>query len=696
MAVLEKIRVKFGMAATIIIALGLLSFIVSPSDLISAFQNMSSKNDVGEINGKSVSYTDFQADVQDMTIINELASGTSASGAEAQKQVRDAVWQNLIYRDLFIKKAQEAGINVGKEEIIDLTTGNSLSPLIYQNPAFLDETGYFSKEQLSAFLQSMEADQTGNLKLYWNYLQTSIINQKYADKYTALFSNASVLNALQLRNELDNNNNTVDADFISIPFGYQADSTIVVSDSEIKTYYNEHKSLYKQNASRDIEYVVFEVVPSEKDINDTKTAVADLFEEFSTTDNMKSFLLKNSDRTLSDYWYKKGELRTVNSNVEDFVWSDGASVSDIITSGNSFYVVKVMDSQMIPDSAYVKHILLQGDAVSKADSLLACVKKGESISNLAAVYSADQGSMDGGELGSIGWMTQNYMIPGFESVITAKTNEPFILDTQYGKHVVLVTEKSAPVEKKQVAIFEKEAIPSKETFNKHYSEANAFATAAAGSYENYKKAVEDQSVYSHPVNNMLESSESLGSINNTKEITRWVYSNKEGKVSEIITVDQNYFFIVTLKNIHKAGYATVSEAAPSIRQRLTYLKMGEKAGAQVKEQMEGLSSLEEIAEKLNSSVNSQSGIAFSSLNSQGLDPAFIGAVSAAQEGKIYGPVVGQIGVYVFQITGRDTGTYYTEDDANSRNAQYASYNSQLIIPVMMTDADVQDNRARFF
>ena len=695
MAVLEKIRVKFGMFATGLVALGLLSFIVSPQDLISAFQNGSSKFDVGNINGKRISYADFQADVQDMTTVNELL-GVTSQGAEAQEQARDAAWQNLIYRDLFVKKAQAAGINVGKAEIVDLTAGNALSPLIYQNPVFLDETGSFSKDQLSNFIQSLNMDETGRLKLYWNYLQTSIVNQKYADKYNALFTQASLQNALQIRKEIEQNNNTTDVDFVMVPFGYQPDTTIVVSDSEIKAYYNAHKKLYKQVANRDMEYVVFEVVPSAKDIDDTKAAVADLYDEFSTTESMKSFLLKNSERTLNDYWYKQGELATVNYDLDSFVWSGDGNVSDIISSGNNFYVARIMDSQMIPDSAFVKHILLQGDATAKADSLLNLVKKGENFANLAAAFSADQGSMADGELGSIGWMTQNYMISGFESVLSAKAGEPFILDTQYGKHIVLVSQKSAPVAKKQVAIFEKDAIPSKDTFNKFYAQANTFATAAAGGYENYRKAVEEQGVYSHPVNGMMESSDRLGSIDNTKEVTRWVFDNKVGKVSEIITVDQNFFFIATVKGIHKEGYATVAEAAPSIRQNLAYLKEGEKLGEEIKAKIAGMSNLEEIAEKLNSSVSSQSGVAFSSLNSAGLDPAFIGALSVAEPGKICGPVVGQIGVYVFRVTGRDTGSYYTEDDAKSRDLQYASYNSQMVIPVMMDDADVKDNRARFY
>ncbi len=607
------------------------------------------------------------------------------------------MWQDLVYRNLFLKKAQAAGIRVGEAEMVDLTTGNDLSPLIAQNPVFLDENGQFSRALLSDFIHNVNSDQTGNLRLYWNYLQNSVSSSQYSQKYYSLFTAASLPNALQVSSEIAENNTTADAEFVMIPFGYQPDSTLSVSDSEIKAYYNAHKKFYRQQANRDMEYVVYEVVPSEKDINDMKETVAGLYEEFASTDNMKAFLLKNSDRAYSEYWYKKGELSTVYSGIDNFVWEGNSAVSDIMTSRNNFYVARVLDTKMIPDSAYVKHILLQGtNAKSEADSLVNVIKKGENISNLAATYSLDKSSMADGELGAIGWMTQSYLIPGFESVITAKVGEPYVIDTQYGTHVVLVTRKSRPVEKKQVAILEKDVLASKETFNDYYAKANTFATMAAGGYDNYKKAVDSLKVYSHPVNGMLESSDKLGAIDNTKEVTRWVYENKAGKVSPILTIDNNYFFIATVKNIHKEGYASVNEVASTIRQSLLMKKQGEKKQAEVKELIAGLTDMEAIAGKLGSTVSTQSGIAFSSINSQGLDPAFIGAVSVAPEGKVCGPVLGSIGVYVFKVTSRDTGSYYTEDDAKARDARYASYNSQLILPVMMDDADVKDNRARFY
>ncbi len=697
MAVLEKLRVKFGMAVSIIIAIGLLSFIIDPNEVISAFNGMSSKYDVGEINGKSVSYNNFQEDIQKFTTINEFMTGSTAQGAEQQAQIRNAAWQDLIYRYLFDVKAGEAGLKVGDSEMVDLTTGNSVSPLISQNPAFLDENGNFSKTNLVNLINNLGSDQSGNLRLYWNYLQSSIYNQQLFAKYSSLFTQSNVVTPMMLKRTIAENNNTSDVEFVMVPFGYQQDSTIVVSDSEIKNYYNSHKKFYKQQASRDIEYVVYEVKPSDKDIAAEGKKVADIYNEFATAENVKSFLMKNSDKPYEDIFYKPGDLNTVSSDVESFVWNGTGNVSAVFEKGNDFYVARIMDTKMVPDSVYVRHILLQGDNAEKeADSLKNVIANGGNFTSLASLYSADKNSAADGEKGNIGWMTQTYMIPGFESVLTAQKGTPFVLKTNYGYHVVEVTRTSSPILKKKVAILVKETLASKETFQSVYAKANQFAVMAAGKYDNYKKAVDSLGVYSHPVNNMLEGTDRLGSIENAKEVSRWAYDNKVGKVSNIITVDNSYFVIATVCGIHKEGYAKVNEVASSIRQQLYYEKMAEKKTAEVAEKIKGLNDLQAIADKLGTTVSTHTGVAFSSMNSQGLDPKFIGAVSVAPVDKISAPVAGSIGVYVFKVTGRDTGSFYTEDDARTRQSQMAMYASQMIIPVMMQDADVKDNRGRFY
>ena len=204
MAVLEKIRVKFGLLISIIIALALLSFIIDPTTLQSAFQTMSSKYDVGKIAGKSISYTDYQEEVDRLSKINEVVTGSSASSEEQQKSIRDAAWQSLVDKYLFLKNAKAAGIVVGEEEMVDLTTGENPSPVIAQNYAFADESGNFSPDNLVQFVRSLSSDQTGVYRNYWNYLQNSVYTQQFYSKYGALFTNSDIQNPLMLRRAILN------------------------------------------------------------------------------------------------------------------------------------------------------------------------------------------------------------------------------------------------------------------------------------------------------------------------------------------------------------------------------------------------------------------------------------------------------------------------------------------------------------
>ena len=660
MAVLETIRVKLGIFITVLIAVALLSFIIDPSTLQSVSSSMSSKYDVGEIDGKAISYTDFQADVDRFTTINEIMTGSSVSNEETQISIRNAAWQSLIDKHLFIRNAKAAGINVGEEEIVDILSGVIDSPVITQNPAFCDENGVFSPALLNDFVSYISTDETGRLKLYWDYLIESAQTQQYYDKYYSLFAQSNVANPLMLTNEIEANNNTFDVEFVMVPFGYVQDSTIVVSDSEIKKYYDAHKKFFQQPASRDIEYVVYEVVPSAEDIAAANEDLVKVYDEFAAAENMKSFLLANSDRQYDATWYKAGELNTVAKVVNDFAFQKNASVSEVLTNGNTFYAVRVMEEAMVPDSVFVKYVPATSENV---DSLLNTVEPM--------------------------WITQ---VPGFEDIMTAKKNSKVTV----GGLTFEVVDRTAPVAKKRVAVLEKSAVPGKETVNSYYSKANTLATKSAGKYENFQAACTEEGVYAHPVNRMLESSSRLGSIDHTKEVTRWAFEAKVGDVSNIITVDNNYFIVAALKGIHKEGYADVKEVASQIENVLYMEKAGEKKAAEIAEKIAGKGTMEAIAEALETSVSTKEGVAFSSLTAQGLDPKFIGAASVAEDGKICGPLAGTVGVYVYKVTGRDTGAFYTEDDAKAYDAQKTQYTTQAVVSVMMEEGKVKDNRARFF
>ncbi len=601
MAVLETIRVKFGVVITVLIAIALLSFIIDPTTLQNVASSMSSKYDVGEIDGKSVSYVDFQKDVEKTKGVLELL-GFQANSEQAQSYVRDEAWKELFDSYYFIPNAERAGIYVGNQEALDLISGDNISPVIAQ--VFSDENG-FNKEAFLNFVNYCRQDQSGRYQELLNYLCNAAISQQYYSKYFSLFSESNITNELGLENEIADNNNSVNAEFVMVPFGFAQDTTVVVSDSEIKDWYKAHKkmnaykSLFTQKASRDIEYVVYDILPSAEDIAAANEDIAELAGEFAATTNVKSFLLANYCQFYEKY-YKEGELNTVAPEVNDFVFNNnGQEVSPVLSHDNTFYIVRILD-----------------------------------------------------------------------------------------------TKKEDGVVTKQVAVLEKEAVASKATVNGIYAKAKAFASQAAGGYKDFRAAVDTQAVYAHTAN-LIEGAARIGSIDNAKEITRWAFDAKKGKVSEIFDINKDYFVVAVLTGINKEGYKDLKEVSPVIRDILYREKLADHKAAEVAEKIAGLDNMAAVAEALGTTVSTKDGITFSSLTSQGLDPAFIGAVTSAEAGKISAPVKGSYGIYVFNVTAKETGAFYTEDDANAKTAQMNQYMAQMLLGVMNENV-VTDNRARFY
>lgn len=595
MAVLETIRVKFGIVITALIAVALLSFIIDPQTLQQVWFSVSSKNDVGQIDSKSISYEEFQKEV------DKLTSLYGARGEEQQQEINNLAWQAMINKYLFLKNANKAGINVSDAEMVSIISGDIASPVLNQNPYFVDENGAFSVDRVLEMSKFAASDQSGQAKAFWNFVQNEAKNEMYYSKYLSLLNQSNFNNTLMAANQIAESNNTFNVEFVMVPFGFQKDSTIVVSDKEIKAYYNSHKKFYKQPASRDIEYVEFEIKPSAEDVELANNAIVKVYDEFKNTNDVKNFLSRNSDRKFDETWYKDGDLNTVSRKVNDFVFNSNQKVSEVIDDNESLFVVRVLG-----------------------------------------------------------------------------------------------TKKEDGVIKKQVAIFEKAPYASEKTKSACYAKANAFAAVATGSYDNFTKAVQEQGLYARPVNKMLEGTDKLGSIERTKEITRWAFDAKKGAVSEIKNIDNKYFVVAVLTGIHEEGYTPVSEVSSRIENILYSEKLADKKIAEVTEKVAGLEDMQAVAEALGTTVSTQEGVVFTTTGYQALDPKFVGAASVAEEGKISAPVAGNVGVYVYKVTGRETGASFTEEDAKNLAAQKSYYASQMLVPTMMEDADVKDNRARFF
>ena len=694
MAVLEKIRVKLGAFITVLIAVALLSFIIDPDTLQSTMSMFSSKYDVGEIAGEGISYQDYQKKVEYYSSIYQMSNGSSRND-ETQELINNTAWQSEIADRVVVPATLAAGLTLGEEEMYDLTQGNNISPVLSGEASFLDENGNFDRNRVLQFVQAIDQDETNNLGMYWQFLEDNVVKDQLFTKYVSLLGQSAYMNQVELANAIAENNTTYNVDFVMQPYGFAMDSTITVSNAEVKAYYDEHKESYKQVESKDIEYVVFEVAPSAEDIASAQEAFEDTYQDFLQTDNMKNFLSRNSDNKFNTMYFKEGELRSVSLELEKlFEKPKAGNVVAPFQEDNFFYAAKIMDVKQLPDSVFVQHILLQGADAAKADSIMAVAKKGN-FAALAAEFSADQ-NPNVAEAGDLGWMTQQYNVPGFESIFFAKKGEMLKLNTQYGTHIVKIKDVTKPVEKIQVALLAKEIVASKKTYSEVYAKANNVVAATNGKIDGFKEAVAAEGASIIPGLRIVPSAKSVGSHQKAREVVRWINENEVGTVSPIITVENKYFFVVAVKEAHKEGYASMQEVYQQIHTVLYLQKKGEKVAQESKEAVAGATTIEAVAEKLNTTVSSRTGISFASLNTQKLDPKFIGAIAGAAENTLVGPVVGEIGVYYFVVKGKEVGAFYTEDDAKERSKQIFGYTVNIIPAILAEQANVVDQRYKFY
>ena len=350
----------------------------------------------------------------------------------------------------------------------------------------------------------------------------------------------------------------------------------------------------------------------------------------------------------------------------------------------------------MPDSVFVQHILLQGNNAEKADSLINEINGGKSFAELAAQFSADK-NPNVEETGDLGWMTQRYSIPGFESIFKAKKGEILKLTTTYGTHIVKIKDAKNFAKRYNVAMLVKESVPSDRTRNEYRQQAMDLASAGAGSIEKFRQAANEKGYAVIPARGVNPRAKQINNIADAREVVRWVNDNKPGVVNteEFDIANGSCFLVLGVTAKHEQGIASEKEVASQIRQILTFEKQGKKVAEEVKKAVEGAGSLDQVAEKLGLTVSNRSGISFASVSQQ-LDPKFVGAIAAAKENTLVGPVVGNFGVYYFVIKNKEVGEFYTEADAKQKKAQEFAYISRIIPSIMSSKVEIKDNRSKFF
>ena len=685
MAVLEKIRVKFGILITVLVALALLSFIIDPQTLQSAFQMMSSDNKVGEMNGKNINYREFYEDYDHYLKLYGMM-GQNTNSEEAQTAIRDIAWQDNYTRLVFAPKAEKAGLFVGKEEMFDLTQGDHISPVLLQQRLFADENGAFSRVALLNFVQSIDNDASGQSEAYWNFLEKSIYDAQLYGKYAALMHASVLMNNIEKEQNIAENNTTCDADYVVIPLGFEPDSTVKVSASEIRDYYNARKDNLRQPANRDIEYVLFEVVPSQADIDAKRADFENLYEEFKTAENLKNFVALHSDAKWDNNWYSKAQLEGM-PEFQAVAFGRGAKVSAIREDGDSFSAARVFARGMVSDSAHVYYAAFALTDEAAADELVNEAKKARVMPD---------------SFKELGWLTQQIsaanglsdlnvaLQPASGKVVKVRSTATQTL------FVLYVTERTRPVEKVQLATLVGNVLPSEDTYRDFLMKATEVADKAAGKYANFETVCRDENLPVIPVQNVLESTRRIGVCDNARELVRWVFDKKTKKnsVSDVIIVDNKYYFVAAVTEVRKEGQVELKDIASQFEFAIRAEKSLKNLQAKVAEEIKDCATLQDVASRYDLTVNHGSALSFGS-QYQG-NGKLMGALAKAEPNKIYGPILSEYGVTVFQLLSRETGSYYTEKDAATYAQQKADYTVQVLDQAISEEAQIKDYRARFF
>ena len=705
MATLQNIRNRAGVLVAIIIGLALLAFILG--DLLRAGSSIlqSSKMDIGEIDGTSVKYNDFQKKVEQTADVYKMNSGNTQINDHLWSQIREQVWQGTIRENIMTPIYEEEGIAVSPEELFDMVQGNNIHPIVRQ--LFTNtQTGQFNKSTVLNFLKAIDSNTASSKqKAYWLYLEDQITKDRLYTKYINLLSKGLFITKKQAKYSLANNNKTVNIQYIKQEYNSIPDSAVNINESEINKYYKQHQEDYKETALREIQYVVFPVIASQEDDIATKKWIDEIKSDFTSSKNNKEFVNINSDVHFDDTFNKKDEL---SSELADFAFN--GKVGDVYgpyKKDGKYQLVKIDDIANLPDSVKARHILIlpqtagsQKRASEIADSLKNRIEKGDSFDALAKKYSEDKGSVARG--GDLGWFKKNQMIKEFENVcFTGKVGEIYTVTSKYGVHVIELMKKGKEEKQVKLAKLIRNIEPSNNTYQTVYAQASKFASKTT-TEDQFQENVKKENL-NRKIARVKENDEQITGLDQSRALIRAAYTaksktvlkNKEG--STIFEFGDN-FVIGILSAAKKNGIASLESVRPRIVMEVKKAQKAKILTAKMKEAISG-NDLEATAKKLNSEVKDANNITFNSYTAAyGMEPAVTGTVISLGTNKISAPIEGLTGVYLAKvISEKENAKTDTEEMETAKLKQSLTYRTNYFAYETLKDkAEIEDMRSKFY
>ena len=698
MAVIGKIRNKSGLLIAVIgIAMGL--FVLG--DLLGSGQGLfqQQETNVAEIKGKKISYMEFEGMVQ-----KEI--GSQNLDEAAREQVRQRVWNLLLQEKIMFEEYNSLGLSVSPEELfyaIKNTGPNSIMTQYFTNPQtgqvfeqFRDPVtgGLNSQRVINYIRQVLESDQAES----WIPVERAVKMDRLESKYYNLIKAGLNPSTLQVNNQVADRNSVVSFNYVVKNYASIDDAEVEVKESDLKKFFSEHREeerFVQKESSRGIDYITFPVYPSENDVRAIEEELKDLKADFQKADDDTLFVNDYADTPFNVGYVKQSQLPVGFDSVMFFGPKD--TVYGPYKENGFYNLTKVLREKISSDSVKARHILLatQNPADSnllkdQLDSLRTAIQNGEDFGAVARKMSGDKASAQ--QDGDLGWFTEGRMVKPFnDACFNGEVGDMPIVVTQFGVHLIEITEKTKPTRKIQIATINREIRPSKATFDMVFNEASSFSINN-NNLEAFRSAGSKYSIQT--AGYIRENDKSLNNLPSPRPLIRWVYASEKGAVSEPFEMD-DMFVVACLTSIRPEGLLPFEEVKDMIRAEVLNQKKADYIKAQIKESDD----LNQIASILGESIQNVEEVSFGAFSIPGIGPEaeLLGTVFTLQPNEVSDPIAGQRGVYVVQLSKLNQKQDFTaEMVTNDLQRGYQSRVDFETFNALKDYAKIKDNRAKFY
>jgi len=707
MAAIEKIRRRSGLLIAII-GLALLAFVLQ--DLFQSTGRHREFN-VAVVDGEKIPYKDFE-DLKNQNLENMKRSYGNSLTSSQTYSVYNNTLEQMIKDHIMTKEYDALGINVTAEELYDQFVGEEPHQWVVQN--FSDANGNFNRQALENYMQNLDNFPVES-RNQWIEFEKAIKENRLETKFNNLVKASYFVPTKLAQKYYENKNTKASADVIALRYASIPDSTVVVTDQDNKKFYEENKYRFETDEARGIEYVVFDIKPSQQDKQDALEFVADLKNDFTNTDNVASFVNANSDARYDSTWMGRSDVSTV---IESVVFDNGNQPGFVFGpyfDNDAYNLVRIVDLQNRADSLKASHILIpyagafrsedtittKERAQAIADSLLNVlkknVKKPELFAELATAFSSDKGSAEKG--GDLDWFTDGTMVPTFnEFVMNNAVGQMGVVESPFGFHVIKVTGKTEMHPKARLAVLKHDVTASTKTYQDVFAVANKFVTENR-TYDQFNAAIEAQGLTKRTMPRMTASTYQITGIENPRQIVRWAFEDKtkKGDVSSIFELD-DMFVVAALTDVVPEGYAPLEKVIEQSKYQILNKKKGEIAVEKMKACGNDYDRMvrELGAEQATvSDVNMDGRV----LSNFGVEADMVGTILGMKEGAVEGPIAGNSSAFIVKNV-KIQNAPATTDFSTVLRDKTSQFNNKVlnnaVYNALRNNAKIEDNRVNFY